>query len=110
MFRRLQHKLWFCLLHTTMRATGWTVTCRRLVMSAHPCPERSLTLKAPANPAAVGRGWKGCRNTITKEAVRFADGQQRTRCSMLAHLNPRISHVPGFLISFVLKVGNPAHI
>ena len=28
---------------------------------------------------------------------------------MLAHLNPRISHVPGFLISFVLKVAAPAH-
>lgn len=36
--------------------------------------------------------------------VCVADGRQRCRCAVLAHLNPHVPHVPGFLITFVLKV------
>jgi hypothetical protein len=43
---------------------------------------------------------------IYKSAMPYvhSDGRQRCRCAVLAHLNPHVPHVPGFLITFVLKV------
>jgi hypothetical protein len=33
-----------------------------------------------------------------------ADGQPRTKCVILAHLDTGMSYIPGFIVSFVLKV------
>lgn len=35
------------------------------------------------------------------------DGRPRTRCQVLAHLDPHIDYVPGFLITFVMKAHIP---
>ena len=36
-----------------------------------------------------------------------ADGKHRVRASAIAHLNPHLPFVPGFLVNFVLKVASP---
>lgn len=36
-----------------------------------------------------------------------AEGKHRVRASALAHLNPHLPFVPGFLVNFVLKVASP---
>ena len=33
-----------------------------------------------------------------------ADGRPRTKCVILAHLDTGMSYIPGFIVSFVLKV------
>ena len=63
---------------------------------------RQSLLPAPAKlqshyATAPWKDWKQAR-------VSVADGRQRCRCAVLAHLNPHVPHVPGFLITFVLKV------
>ena len=36
-----------------------------------------------------------------------AEGKHRVRASAVAHLNPHLPFVPGFLVNFVLKVASP---
>ena len=36
-----------------------------------------------------------------------ADGKHCVRASAIAHLNPHLPFVPGFLVNFVLKVASP---
>ena len=36
-----------------------------------------------------------------------AEGKHRVRASAIAHLNPHLPFVPGFLVNFVLKVASP---
>lgn len=35
---------------------------------------------------------------------RHADGRPRTKCVILAHMDTGIAYIPGFVVSFVLKV------
>ena len=44
---------------------------------------------------------------IVLKAVVIADGKTRTKGTMLIHLDPRVPFVPGWLMSFVLKVMSP---
>lgn len=34
----------------------------------------------------------------------YADGRPRTKCVTLAHLDTGMAYIPGFIVSFVLKV------
>ena len=44
---------------------------------------------------------------LSRLRLSAAEGKHRVRASAIAHLNPHLPYVPGFLVNFVLKVASP---
>ena len=44
---------------------------------------------------------------VSSASIACADGEPRTLCEVLSHVEPHVQHTPSFVITFVLKVGLP---